>query len=53
MKEYEQLQRENDYLKQLLVKMMHNQTSTEPSKIVTKKYSFDSNEYAGRVKHLV
>lgn len=37
MKEYEQLQKENAYLKQLLVKMMYNQTPADSSKIVTKK----------------
>ncbi|MGE8205434.1 TOTE conflict system archaeo-eukaryotic primase domain-containing protein [Heyndrickxia sp. NPDC080065] len=39
MKDYRQLQRENYYLKQLLVKMMHNQSSADPSKIVTKESS--------------
>lgn len=39
MKDYEKLQRENTYLKQLLMKMMHNDTQAESSKIVI-KYSF-------------
>ncbi|MDQ0157396.1 TOTE conflict system archaeo-eukaryotic primase domain-containing protein [Robertmurraya andreesenii] len=37
MNELEQLQKENHYLKQLLIKMMHNQTPTDTSKIVTKQ----------------
>lgn len=37
MNEYEHLQRENHYLKQLLMKMMHNQSTTVYSKIVTKR----------------
>lgn len=41
MKKYEQLQGENHYLKQLLVRLMHNQTLTDTSKIVTKKSSIE------------
>lgn len=37
MNEYERLQKENHYLKQLLTKIMHNQTTTDTSKIVTKQ----------------
>ncbi|MBP2242481.1 cell shape-determining protein MreC [Cytobacillus eiseniae] len=43
MKEYERLQRENQYLKQLLMKIMHNQSTTDFNKIVT-KMSSGSNE---------
>ncbi|MEK4198444.1 TOTE conflict system archaeo-eukaryotic primase domain-containing protein [Cytobacillus sp. FSL K6-0265] len=37
MKEYESLKRENDYLKKLLMKLMHNQNTTDINKIVTKR----------------
>lgn len=36
MKDFEQLQRENLYLKQLLARLMNNQSTTDTCKIVTK-----------------
>lgn len=41
MKDYEYLLRENQYLKQLLVKMMHNQLTPSTKKILTKKSSLN------------
>jgi hypothetical protein len=41
MNEYERLQIENHYLKQLLMKMMHNHTTVDTSKIVTKQSSLE------------
>ncbi|HHY72034.1 MAG TPA: DEAD/DEAH box helicase family protein [Bacillus bacterium] len=41
MNEFERLQKENHYLKQLLTKMMHNQTTANTSKIVTKQSSLE------------
>ncbi len=37
MNEYERLQKENHYLKQLLMKMMHNHTMIDTCKLVTKQ----------------
>ncbi|MBS4223297.1 hypothetical protein [Lederbergia citrea] len=37
MKEYEQLLKENHFLKQLLAKMMNNHGTTDSGKILTKK----------------
>lgn len=41
MNEYERMQKENHYLKQLLLKMMHNHTTADTSKIVTKQSSLE------------
>lgn len=41
MNEYERLQKENHYLKQLLMKMMHNHSTTDTCKIVSKQSSLE------------
>jgi superfamily II DNA or RNA helicase len=41
MNEYEKLQKENHYLKQLLMKMMHNHTMIDTCKLVTKQFPLE------------
>ncbi|MBU8879645.1 DEAD/DEAH box helicase [Bacillus sp. FJAT-29790] len=43
--QFEQLRKENHYLKQLLMKMMHNQSTIHSSKIVTKKSPLEEKIY--------